>query len=129
MAPVAVMLNLRADALTAAYSGNNQRGRPTTGSKAVHCLSPTRTTAVQLTQPATIVTSVMEQAALNRMAQSIAQLTLCQVTGEEIATATKLLEKTCQNSRASLKFRPSGSLTLTMQLGNYINLVAFWIVA
>ena len=38
----------------------------------------------------------MEQAALNRMAQSIAQLTLCQVTGEEIATATKLLEKACQ---------------------------------
>ena len=26
MAPVAVMLNLRADALTAAYSGHNQRG-------------------------------------------------------------------------------------------------------
>jgi len=32
----------------------------------------------------------MEQAALNRMAKSIAQLTLCHVTGEEIATATKL---------------------------------------
>ena len=96
MAPVAVMLNLRADALTAAYSGNNQRGRPTTGSKAAHCLSPTGAAAVQLTQPATIVTSEMEQAALNRMAQSIAQLTLCQVTGEEIATATKLLEKACQ---------------------------------
>ena len=28
------VFNLRADALTAAYSGNNQRGRPTTGSKA-----------------------------------------------------------------------------------------------
>ena len=85
MAPVAVMLNLRADAL-----GNNQRGRPTTGSKTAYCLSPTGATAVQLTQPATTVISEMEQAALNRMAQSIAQLTLCQVTGEEIATATKL---------------------------------------
>ena len=98
MAPVAVMLNLRADALTAAYSGDNQRGRPTTG-KVAHCLSPTGATAVQLTQPATIVISEMEQAALNRMAQSIAQLTLCQVTGEEIATATKLLEKACQKLR------------------------------
>ena len=98
MAPVAVMLNLRADALTAAYSGDNQRGRPTTGNKAAHCLSP-GATAVQLTQPAPIVISEMEQAALNRMAKSIAQLTLCQVTGEEIATATKLLEKACQKLR------------------------------
>jgi len=40
----------------------------------------------------------MEQAAPNRI-QSIAQLTLCQVTGEEIATATKLLEKACQKLR------------------------------
>ena len=59
----------------------------------------------------------MEQAALNRMAKSIAQLTLCQVTGEEIATATKLLEKACQKLRG------------IPQRGNYINLVAFWIVA
>ena len=35
----------------------------------------------------------MEQAELHRMAKSIAQLTLCQVTGEEIETATKLFEK------------------------------------
>ena len=33
------------------------------------------------------------------MAKSIAQLTLCQVTGEEIETATKLLEKACQKLR------------------------------
>ena len=33
-----VVLNLLADALTAACSGDN-RGRPTTGSKAAHCLS------------------------------------------------------------------------------------------
>ena len=39
MAPVAVILNLRADALTAAYRGNNQRGRPTTGSRTAYCLS------------------------------------------------------------------------------------------
>ena len=78
--------------------GNNQRGRPTTGSKTAYCLSPTGATAVQLTQPATIVISEMEQAAPNRI-QSIAQLTLCQVTGEEIATATKLSEKACQKLR------------------------------
>ena len=43
----------------------------------------------------------MEQAALHRMAKSIAQLTLCQVTGEEIETATKLLEKACHKLRGS----------------------------
>ena len=52
MAPVAVMLNLRADALTAACSGDYQCGRPTTGIKAAHCLTPTCATAVQLAQPA-----------------------------------------------------------------------------
>ena len=59
------------------------------------------------------------------------QLTLCQVTGEEIETATKLLEKACHKLRGipEQKFRPSGSLTLTMQRANYINLVAFWMVA
>ena len=41
----------------------------------------------------------MEQAALHRMATSIAQLTLCQVTSEEIETATKLLEKAGQKLR------------------------------
>ena len=41
----------------------------------------------------------MEQAALHRMAKSIAQLTLCQVTGKEIEIATKLLEKACQKLR------------------------------
>ena len=73
----------------------------------------------------------MEQAALHRMTKSIAQLTLCQVTGEEIETATKLLEKACHKLRGipEQKFRPSGSLTLTMQRANYINLVAFWMVA
>jgi len=104
MAPAAVMLNLRADALTAAYSGNNQRGRPTTGSKAAHCLSLTVATAAQLTHP--VVTSEMEQAALNRTAQSIALLTLCQVTGEEIATATKLIEKACQKLQGILEVPP-----------------------
>ena len=46
----------------------------------------------------------MEQAALHRMATSIAQLTLCQVTSEEIETATKLLEKACQKLRGIWKY-------------------------
>ena len=85
MAPVAVMLNLRADA---------------------YCLSPTDATAVQLTQPATTVISpvftcwlAMEEAAVNRLATSITQLTLCQVTTDEIDAATKLLDKACQKLR------------------------------
>ena len=57
--------------------------------------------------------SEMEQAALHRISKSIAQLTLCQVTGEEIETATELLEKACQKLGAFQKFLPSGSLTLT----------------
>ena len=124
MAPVAVMLNLRADALTAAYSGDYQLGRPTTGRKAAHCLSLTGATAVQLTQPAPTDISEMEQAALNRMAKSIAQLTLCQVAGEEIETATKLLEKACQKLRGIPEVPPQ-RITVTIQRGNCINLVAF----
>ena len=69
MAPVAVMLNLRADAPTAAQS------------------SPLPVTNWCYSWP------------LHHMAKSIAQLTLCQVTGEEIETATKLLEKACHKLR------------------------------
>ena len=67
--------------------------------RAAHCLSPTGAIAVQLTQPTHADISEMEQAALHRMAKSIAQLTLCQVTGKEIEIATKLLEKACQKLR------------------------------
>jgi hypothetical protein len=41
----------------------------------------------------------MEDAAVNRLAKSITQLTLCQVTTEEVDTATKLLDKACQKLR------------------------------
>jgi len=37
----------------------------------------------------------MKDAAVNRLATSITQLTLCQVTASEIDTATKLLDKAC----------------------------------
>ena len=38
----------------------------------------------------------MKDAAVNRLAKSITQLTLCQVTTSEVDTATKLLDKACQ---------------------------------
>jgi len=41
----------------------------------------------------------MEDAAVNRLAKSITQLTLCQVTTEEVDAATKLLDKACQKLR------------------------------
>ena len=40
----------------------------------------------------------MEEAAVNRLATSITQLTLCQVTTDEIDAATKLLDKACQKT-------------------------------
>ena len=55
------------------------------------------TYAVQLSSqsvaPIFIGILLMEEAAVHRMATSITQLTLCQVSSEEIETATKLLEK------------------------------------
>jgi hypothetical protein len=41
----------------------------------------------------------MENAAVNRLAKSITQLTLCQVTTDEVDAATKLLDKACQKLR------------------------------
>ena len=41
----------------------------------------------------------MEEAAVNRLATSIARLTLSQVTTDEIDAATKLLDKACQKLR------------------------------
>ena len=38
-------------------------------------------------------------AAVNRLAKSITQLTLCQVTTDEVDAATKLLDKACQKLR------------------------------
>jgi len=38
----------------------------------------------------------MKDAAVNRLAKSITQLTLCQVTTGEVDAATKLLDKACQ---------------------------------
>ena len=38
----------------------------------------------------------MKDAAVNRFAKSITQLTLCQVTASDVDAATKLLDKACQ---------------------------------
>ena len=38
----------------------------------------------------------VKDAAVNRLAKSITQLTLCQVTTSEVDAATKLLDKACQ---------------------------------
>jgi len=71
----------------------------------------------------------MEQAALHRMAKSIAQLTLCQVTGKEIETATKLLEKACQKLRGIPEVPPQRITNLDNATRQLHQLVAFWIVA
>ena len=98
MAPVAVMLNLRTHARTAVCNGDYQRGRPTSGIK--------QSIGRHQHQSGADI-SEMEQAALHRMAESIAQLTLCRVTGEEIETATKLLEKACQKLRGIPEVAPA----------------------
>ena len=43
--------------------------------------------------------TAMEDAAVNRLAKSITQFTLCQVTTDEVDAATKLLDKACQKLR------------------------------
>ena len=86
----------------------------------------------------------MEDVAVNRLATSIAQLTLCQVTTDEIYAATKLLDKACQklrgipyvlndlaeamkaldgkrNSEVSLTSHLRESLTLRLPYVNYVN--------
>jgi hypothetical protein len=48
----------------------------------------------------------MEKAAVHRMA-SITQLTLCQVSSEEIETATKLLEKASHKLKSVAEVLPA----------------------
>ena len=52
----------------------------------------------------------MKDAAVNRLAKSITQLTLCQVTTSEVDAATKLLDKACQKLQGiQFFFRPTPS--------------------
>ena len=49
----------------------------------------------------------MKDAAVNRLAKSITQLTLCQVTTSEVDAATKLLDKACQKLQGIIQDVPS----------------------
>ena len=70
----------------------------------------TRTKVKWKTTPADI--SWMEQAAVHRMAKSIAQLRLYQITIEDWNCHQTFRKKRATSSGASQKFRPSGSLIL-----------------
>ena len=68
----------------------------------------------------------MKDAAVNRLAKSITQLTLCQVTTSEVDAATKLLDKACQKLQG-IQNIPSSDLELPY--ANFAKLTALWIVA
>ena len=54
-------------------------------------------TTLRAVQPCSMARpNPMKDAAVNRLAKSITQLTLCQVTTSEVDAATKLLDKACQ---------------------------------
>ena len=67
----------------------------------------------------------VKDAAVHRLAKSITQLTLCQVTTREVDDATKLLEKACQRYKTS---HPKGSLTLKQPYASFARLAVYWIV-
>ena len=54
------------------------------------------------------VSDEVKDAAVHRLAKSITQLTLCQVTASEVDDATKLLDKACQFTRLSCTFWSDG---------------------
>ena len=62
----------------------------------------------------------MKDAAVNRLAKSITQLTPCQVTTDEVDAATKLLDKACQKLQG-IQNIPS--------YANFAKLTAYWIAA
>ena len=53
----------------------------------------------------------IKDAAVHRLAKSITQLTLCQVTISEVDEATKLLEKACQKLQGGIQSIPSQRVT------------------
>ena len=63
----------------------------------------------------------MEIAGVHRMATAITQLTLCQVTSEEIETATKLLEKACHKLRGIPEVPPQRIADLDNERANCTN--------
>ena len=71
----------------------------------------------------------MKDAAVNRLAKSITQLTLCQVTTSEVDAATKLLDKHARSFKTSKISHRRGSLTSKLPYANFAKLTVSWIVA
>ena len=70
----------------------------------------------------------VKDAAVSRLAKSITQLTLCQVTASEMDAATKLLDKAARSFKVSIISHPRGSLTSKPPYANSAKLAAYWIV-
>ena len=70
----------------------------------------------------------MVDAAVTRLAESITQLTLCQVITDEVDAATKLLDKACQKLQGILMSQPSGSQTSKLLYASCVNWAVSWIV-
>ena len=70
----------------------------------------------------------IKDAAVHRLAKSITQLTLCQVTTSEVDDATKLLKKARQKLQAYKTSHPRGSMTLRRPYANSARLAVYWIV-
>ena len=64
----------------------------------------------------------IKDAAVHRLAQSITQMTLCQVTTSEVDDATKLLEKARQKLQESKTSHPRGWMTLRRLYANSVKL-------
>ena len=72
----------------------------------------------------------VKDAAVNRLAKSITQLTLCQVTTSEVDAATKLLDKACQKLQG-IQNIPSQRVTdleVKLPYANSAKLAVYWIV-
>ena len=63
----------------------------------------------------------MKDAAVNRLAKSIAQLTLCQVSTSEVDAATKLLDKACQKLQGIQDVPSQRVIDLEASIANFAN--------
>ena len=63
----------------------------------------------------------MKDAAVNRLAKSIAQLTLCQVSTREVDAATKLLDKACQKLQGIQDVPSQRVIDLEASIANFAN--------
>ena len=70
----------------------------------------------------------VKDAAVSRLAKSITQLTLCQVTASEMDAATKLLDKACQKLQGVQNIPAQRVTDLEATYANSVKLAAYWIV-